>query len=134
MQAENVGIIRCLLQSHCTQVIPHYMKASTLGGYLNVFISWECHNGLRPFLSVHIFRFGVLKHCKVEDHVGKSGDECVARGPGVSVRFNRQVCCGIICIISFLWKCVCVTLLILCVSGVNPVEKQSTAVIRWNNV
>jgi hypothetical protein len=26
------------------------------------------------------------------------------------------------------------TLLILCVSGVNPVEKQNTAVIRWNNV
>jgi hypothetical protein len=29
---------------------------------------------------------------------------------------------------------VCMTLLILCVSGVNPVEKQSTAVIRWNDV
>jgi len=49
MQAENFGIIRCVLQSHCTQVIPHYMKASALGGYLNVFILWECHYGLRSF-------------------------------------------------------------------------------------
>jgi hypothetical protein len=33
-------------------------------------------------LSIHIFRFGVLKHQKVEDHIGKSANECVACGPG----------------------------------------------------
>jgi hypothetical protein len=57
----------------------------------------------------------------------------VARGPVVSVLVIGESVVESAASFHFYGR-VCMTLLILCVSGVNPVEKQSTAVIRWNSI
>lgn len=85
MQAANFGIIRRVVVTLHTIYTSLNESFHTGRLYKCVHIVY-CGTTKTAFLSVHIFRFGVLKHREVKDHVGKSGEECVARGPGVSVR------------------------------------------------